>query len=114
MSLAHGCLHPDDKRVATQSTFEHISDVETATTGVVPKHPGDPPFDQGAQYLSSAYTSTLTRHGIEISLAHRGCPWENGYAERLIRTLKEEEVHLNDYEDITEARTHRSFYQTSV
>ena len=60
--------------------------------------------DQGAQYLSSAYTSTLTRHGIEISLAHRGCPWENGYAERLIRTLKEEEVHLNDYEDITEAR----------
>ena len=35
---------------------------------------------------------------------HREGPWENGYAERLIRTLKEEEVHLNDYEDITEAR----------
>ena len=56
------------------------------------------------QYLSSAYLSTLKHHGIEISLAHRGRPWENGYAERLIRTLKEEEVHLNDYEDITEAR----------
>ena len=27
--------------------------------------------DQGVQYLSSAYISTLTRHGIEISLAHR-------------------------------------------
>ena len=61
--------------------------------------------DQGVQYLSSAYISTLTHHGIEISLAERGCPWENGYAERLIRTLKEEEVHLNDYEDIHEART---------
>ena len=36
-------------------------------------------------------------HDIEISIARRGCPWENGYAERLIRTLKEEEVHLNDY-----------------
>ena len=60
--------------------------------------------DQGVQYLSRAYISTLIRHGIEISLAHRGCPWENGYAERLIRTLKEEEVHLNDYEDIMEAR----------
>ena len=59
--------------------------------------------DQGV-HLSSAYISTLTHHGIEISLAHRGRPWENGYAERLIRTLKEEEVHLNDYEDITEAR----------
>ena len=60
--------------------------------------------DQGVQYLSKAYLSTLTRHGIEISLAQRGCPWENGYAERLIRTLKEEEVHLNDYQDIHEAR----------
>ena len=60
--------------------------------------------DQGVQYLSGAYISTLKHHGIEISIARRGCPWENGYAERLIRTLKEEEVHLNDYQDIHEAR----------
>ena len=46
----------------------------------------------------------LAQHGVEISVARRGCPWENGYAERLIRTLKEEEVHLNDYADIHEAR----------
>ena len=59
--------------------------------------------DQGVQSLSTAYISIFNRHGIEISLAKRGCPWENGYAERLIRTLKEEEVHLNDYEDITQA-----------
>ena len=52
--------------------------------------------DQGVQYLSTTYISTLISHGIEISLAHRGRPWENGYAERLIRTLKEEEVHLNE------------------
>ena len=60
--------------------------------------------DHGVQYLSTAYTSTLIGHGIEISLAHRRRPWENGYAERLIRTLKEEEVYLNDYDDIMEAR----------
>ena len=60
--------------------------------------------DQGVQYLSDAYVSMLRHHGIEISMARRGCPWENGYAERLIRTLKEEEVHLNDYENIHEAR----------
>ena len=71
--------------------------------------------DQGVQYLSSAYISTLTRHGIEISLAQRGCPWENGYAERLIRTLKEEEVHLNDYEDITcEAKARIGHFITQV
>ena len=60
--------------------------------------------DQGVEYLSNVYISLLTHHGIEISVACRGCPWENGYAERLIRTLKEEEVHLNDYKDIHEAR----------
>ena len=60
--------------------------------------------DQGVQYLSNAYLSHLQRHGVEISVARRGCPWENGYAERLIRTLKEEEVYLNDYEDIHEVR----------
>ena len=60
--------------------------------------------DQGVQYLSNAYISTVVDHGIEISLAHRGRPWDNGYAERLIRTLKEEEVHLNEYEDISNAR----------
>ena len=38
-----------------------------------------------------------------IALAHRGRPWENGYAERFIRTLKEEEIYLNDYEDIADA-----------
>ncbi len=62
------------------------------------------PSDQGVQYLSTAYISTLIGHGIDISLAHRGCPWENGYAERLIRTLKEEEVYLNGYDDIMDAR----------
>ena len=60
--------------------------------------------DQGVQYLSNAYISTLKQHDIEISVSRSGCPWENGYAERLIRTLKEEEVYLNDYADIHEAR----------
>ena len=70
--------------------------------------------DQGAQYLSNAYLSRLKAHGIQISVAHSGCPWENGYAERLIRTLKEEEVHLNDYEDITEARERIGHFITQV
>ena len=70
--------------------------------------------DQGVQYLSNVYLSTLRHHGIEISVARRGCPWENGYAERLIRTLKEEEVHLNAYEDIHEARDRIGHFITQV
>ena len=46
----------------------------------------------------------LTDHdGIEISLVHRGRLWENGYAERFIRTFKEEEIYLNHYDNITDA-----------
>ena len=70
--------------------------------------------DRGVQYLSKAYISTLTRHRIEISVARRGCPWQNGYAERLIRTLKEEAVHLNDYHDIHEARDRIGHFITQV
>ena len=48
------------------------------------------------------------------SVARRGCPWENGYAERLIRTLKEEEIHLNAYENIHEARERIGHFITHV
>ena len=35
--------------------------------------------DQGVQYLSNAYLSTLKRHGnLEISITQRGPPWQNG------------------------------------
>jgi len=36
---------------------------------------------------------------VQISMAASGEAWQNGYAERLIRTIKEEEVDLSDYED---------------
>ena len=70
--------------------------------------------DQGVQYLSRTYVTTLEAHGVEISVAPRGRPWENGYAERLIRTLKEEEVHFNDYQSITEARDRIGDFITNV
>ena len=70
--------------------------------------------DQGVQYLSNAYVATLQAHDVEISVARRGRPWENGYAERLIRTLKEEEVYLNDYQNIHEAREHIGHFITQV
>ena len=69
---------------------------------------------KGVQYLSNAGIYTLRHHNIEISLAQRACPWENGYAERLIRTLKEEEVYLNDYDDITEAKARISHFIEKV
>ena len=36
-------------------------------------------------------------------MAEIGEAWQNGYAERLIRTIKEEEVYLNEYQDYADA-----------
>ena len=69
---------------------------------------------KGRQYLSKAHVTTLQAHRIKISVFPRGHPWENGYAERFICTLKEEEVDLNDYQSITEARERIGHFITSV
>lgn len=59
--------------------------------------------DQGVQYAATAYVQTLHALGIQISMATVGEATENGYAERLMRTIKEEEVTLHDYTDFHEA-----------
>lgn len=55
--------------------------------------------DQGVQYAALEYTAILNNCGVRISMAEVGEPTQNGYAERLMRTIKEEEVDLSDYED---------------
>ena len=59
--------------------------------------------DQGLQYAASEYTDLLAQHGVQISMAEVGEPTQNGYAERLMRTIKEEEVDLSDYQDYQDA-----------
>jgi putative transposase len=59
--------------------------------------------DLGVQYAAIAYTTRLQDAGVLISMAEVGAAWQNGYAERLIRTIKEEEVDLSEYEDYTDA-----------
>ena len=59
--------------------------------------------DQGVQYAATAYVAMLKGRGVEISMASVGEPEENGYAERLMRTIKEEEVDLSEYDDFDAA-----------
>jgi transposase InsO family protein len=59
--------------------------------------------DQGVQYAAKEYTKLLAEAGIEISMAEVGEPTQNGYAERLMRTIKEEEVELSEYRNFEEA-----------
>lgn len=60
--------------------------------------------DHGVQYLSEGYLEKLAGHGIAVSCSAKGKPTQNGKCERFIRTLKENEVHLQDYEDLADAR----------
>jgi putative transposase len=59
--------------------------------------------DQGVQYAATAYVNLLSQHGVAISMAEVGAAWQNGYAERLMRTIKEEEVDLTEYRNFAEA-----------
>ena len=59
--------------------------------------------DQGVQYAAKDYVQMLKDAGADISMAAVGEPTENGFAERLMRAIKEEEVDLSDYEDYHDA-----------
>lgn len=59
--------------------------------------------DQGVQYASDAYVDRLDAIGARISMAAVGNPYENAQAERFFRTLKYEEVYLNQYDSLADA-----------
>jgi putative transposase len=53
--------------------------------------------DQGSQFTSRAFTSRLEERGISISMDGRGRALDNAFIERLWRTVKYEEVYLQEY-----------------
>ena len=72
----------------------------------------DQDSDQGGQYAATEYVAVLQNRGVTVSMGacsrrreRVGCPEENGYAERLVRTLKEEHLSLSEYRDFQDARS---------
>jgi transposase InsO family protein len=59
--------------------------------------------DQGLQYAATDYVEVLHAAEVQISMAEVGQASQNGYAERVIRTIKEEEVYLTEYRDYEDA-----------
>ena len=60
--------------------------------------------DRGVQYAADDYVAELHEHKIEISMSRTGNPYDNAKAERFMRTLKYEEIYMNDYETMAEVR----------
>lgn len=60
--------------------------------------------DQGSQFTSKKHTGLLLENGIQISMDGRGRCMDNIFTERLWRSLKYQEVYLNEYESPKQAR----------
>ena len=60
--------------------------------------------DQGSQFTSDEFTGALKDHGITISMDGKGRCMDNIFVERLWRSLKYEEVYLNAYASVAEAK----------
>jgi len=58
--------------------------------------------DQGVQYACTQYVKELKEHEVAISMSAKGNPYDNAYAESFFKTLKNEEVHLWEYESFTD------------
>ena len=62
--------------------------------------------DQGVQYASRVYVDRLRSAGITPSMSRPGNPYDNAKMESFYKTLKTEEVDLQDYVDLDDARRH--------
>jgi transposase InsO family protein len=58
--------------------------------------------DRGVQYACQDYVNALQQNKIIISMSRVGNPYDNAIAERFMRTLKYEEIYMNDYDTFAE------------
>ena len=61
--------------------------------------------DQGSQSTSYAFIGNLEEHNIRISRDGKGPAVDNIYIERLWRSLKYEEIYLNEYRSMDDLKT---------
>jgi len=60
--------------------------------------------DQGSQFTSLEFTQVLLKNNVKISMNGKGRATDNAFMERTFRSLKYEEVYLNEYENMVECR----------
>ena len=68
--------------------------------------------DQGSQFTSETFTTTLIKQGIKISMDSKGRAFDNIFIERLWRSVKYEEVYIKQYRSVLEAKTElRNYFE---
>lgn len=61
--------------------------------------------DQGSHFTSPRFTGILESGKIQISMDGRGRCMDNIFTERLWRSVKQENIYLNSYQNVASART---------
>jgi putative transposase len=62
--------------------------------------------DQGSQFTSEEFVSTVRGSGAQLSMDGKGAWKDNIFIERFWRTIKYEEVYLRAYAQVSDARRH--------
>ena len=66
--------------------------------------------DQGSHFTSPRFTQILEAGNIQISMDGRGRCMDNIFTERLWRSVKQENIYLNSYQNVAQARSGLSKY----
>ena len=69
--------------------------------------------DQGSQYTAKAHVDILKKHNIKISMDGKGRATDNICIERFWRSIKYEEIYLNEYKNIKSLNRAIEIYMNS-
>ena len=86
-------------RLSNTMDISLVTTVLNEALGLYPK-PEIFNTDQGSQYTAKAHVDILKRHDIKISMDGKGRATDNICIERFWRSLKYEEIYLNEYKNM--------------
>ncbi len=66
--------------------------------------------DRGVQYASYEYTDILKTNNFLISMSRKGNPYDNAVCESFNKTLKNDEVKINEYDSYLEAKLRIDYF----
>lgn len=70
--------------------------------------------DRGVQYLCKDYVALLKQHELVPSNSAKGNPYDNAFVESFMKTLKQEEVYLANYQTYLDVITHLPMFIEAV
>lgn len=59
--------------------------------------------DQGSQYAANEYAAEVESYGMLMSMSRRGNPYDNAFVESFNKTVKYEEVYMDEYASFEDA-----------